>query len=648
MGWQDVCANFHRAHPDSCAHCIESDTELTAGIAPEEFRLYKCKNNMWDAATPIMIGGQHVGNLFTGQFFFGDEDPPDYDLFRAQARRYGFDEAAYLAALERVPRLTRADVDAGLAFLRKLGQMLSLLSYSNIKLARSVAARERLTDSLSRTQQIAQLGSWERESGKEQLTWSDEVYRMFGLQPGELRATHTGFLDVVHPDDRAAVDAAYAESVRSGRPYEIAHRIVKRDTGEVRWVHEKCEHIQDADGRVVRSIGMVQDITERKRVEEQRRHTQKLESVGLLAGGIAHDFNNLLVGIIGNASLAEDMMPHGSAAVENLRRIVKAGEQAAHLTRQMLAYAGKGRFLFQPVNLPALVRDAYPLLHSAVSRKIALQLRLDPDMAPVMSDPSQMQQVLMNLVVNAGEAIGDNLGSIVVSTGETAVDAEFAAQHLSGWAVEPGPHVFLEVRDSGCGMDGETQARIFDPFYSTKFQGRGLGLAAVAGIVRSHKGGIEVMSAPGAGAAIRVLLPAMALKATRSLPVGVSKEDVRGEGTVLVVDDEEIVRELARRSLERHGYKVLVAENGQAAIDILRENAGRIGVVLLDMSMPGMSGEETLPHLRSLKPDVAVLVSSGYSEAETLRMFQGSRISGFIQKPYTVQQLAKKIKLLMA
>ncbi len=276
VGWQTICTKFHRVHPETCRYCIESDTQLTVGVAPGEFRLYKCKNHMWDIATPLMVAGQHVGNLFSGQFFFDDE-PLERELFRSQAQRYGFDEQEYLAALEAVPRLSRESVDLGMAFLTKLARMISQLSYGNIQLACSLAEHDRLMESLrrgrerlNRAQEIAHLGSWELDLTSNELTWSDEVYRIFGLQPQEFGATYEAFLERVHPDDRAAVDAAYAGSLRENRDtYEIDHRVIRKDTGEIRVVHEKCEHFRDASGQIIRSVGMVHDITERKQAEEQ-------------------------------------------------------------------------------------------------------------------------------------------------------------------------------------------------------------------------------------------------------------------------------------------------------------------------------------------------------------------------------------------
>lgn len=280
VGWQDICTRFHRVHPETCRHCIESDTQLSADLAPGQCRLYRCKNNMWDIATPLLVGDHHVGNLFSGQFFFEDE-PVDRELFRSQAQRYGFDEREYLAALDAVPRLGRDAVDTGMTFLTKLARMLSQLSFSNAQLAHSLEERGMLMESLqenrerlNRAQEIAHLGSWELDLSTGVLTWSDEVYRLFGLKPQEFEATYEAFLNAVHPDDRATVDAAYSASVREGRSsYEIEHRIVRSETGEIRWVREKCQHVKDEAGKVILSRGMVLDITSRKRQEQ---HLQRL------------------------------------------------------------------------------------------------------------------------------------------------------------------------------------------------------------------------------------------------------------------------------------------------------------------------------------------------------------------------------------
>ena len=396
-----------------------------------------------------------------------------------------------------------------------------------------------------------------------------------------------------------------------------------------------------------RGIGIVGvEVTEVKKAEERFWQAQKLESLGLLAGGVAHDFNNLLVGVIGNASLALEMLPAGHPATELVQGVMKTGEQAAHLTRQMLAYSGKGRFLMEALDISAVVRDISGLVRPSISKKIALHLDLEHELPPIEADRGQLQQVLMNLAINAAEAIGSHDGLIAIRTGVEIVDRGYLRLHPEAAELRPGEYVVLEVRDTGCGVDEGVKARIFDPFFSTKFTGRGLGLAAVAGIVRGHKGAIVVSSAPGKGSSFTVLFPPAARPAEQRPTVAPSA--VPGSGVVLVVDDERVVREMAKKALERHGYTVLAADGAVAAIDIFKRHPGDIALVVLDLSMPGMTGEEALPELRKIRPEVKVLVSSGYSEAEAMTLFQGQRVSGFIQKPYTSAILAEKVRLALA
>src|SRR6202142_2977132 len=298
------------------------------------------------------------------------------------------------------------------------------------------------------------------------------------------------------------------------------------------------------------ALALITDITDRKKAEEHFRQAQKLESIGMLAGGIAHDFNNLLVGVIGNASLAQDVLPPGSPAGELLERAVRTGEQAAHLTRQLLAYAGKGQFMVEPLNLSDLIPEMTGLVQPSISKKIALHLALDPDLPAIEADRGHMQQVFMNLVLNAAEAMGSDAGMISVKTRVQGVDESYIRRNLET-ELSPGRYVILEVRDTGCGMDDATRARIFDPFFSTKFQGRGLGLAAVAGIVRGHKGAITVSSVPGQGACFTVLFPA-AEGAAAVAQVAAQNAALIGTGTILGVDDEPRVRDLAKRAVEGH------------------------------------------------------------------------------------------------
>ena len=521
-----------------------------------------------------------------------------------------------------------------------------------------ITERKRSEQSLARAAEqhrvaleAALLGAWEYRFDTGVVFWDDCCRNLFGLVAGG-QIEYSQAIACIHAEDRAGVDEAVRQAIAgvAGGAYHREFRVVWPDVS-VHWVTAHGRAYFDGEGdsrRAVRFIGVTMDTTERKRAEESLRQAQKLESLGLLAGGVAHDFNNLLTTVIGNASLAEEMLPPENPAVEILRCVIDAGEKAAHLTRQMLAYAGKGRFVLKAVSLPRLVQETGALVQSSVSKNITFHIHAASDTPAVESDPSQMQQVIMNLILNAAESLDGNSGTVSIATGEVTLDIARVREGLDGWAVEPGRYAFIEVRDTGCGMDAATRERIFDPFFTTKFQGRGLGLAAVAGIVRAHRGGIELTTTPGAGSTFRVLLPAMVPPVAVSVPAAPRGEDLRSQNTVLFVDDEQGVRKFAKLALNRHGFDVLLAGSGQEAIDAIGSGGDRIRLVVLDLTMPGMNGEETLSHLQHLRPELDVIISSGYAEAGVLPLFKGSRIAGFLQKPYTAQQLARKIETLLA
>ena len=400
-----------------------------------------------------------------------------------------------------------------------------------------------------------------------------------------------------------------------------------------RHIHASYMPDRAPDGSVRGFAVLVEDITDRKAIEKHLSDQQKMEGIAMLAGGIAHDFNNLLVGVIGNASLLQDMLPRHDPAQEFLEQIVTAGEVAAHLTKQMLAYSGRGKFVLEQIDLSAVARQMVEMLRASISsKKIAVNLELEAALPPVEADRGQMEQVLMNLVFNAAEAIGDEPGVLTVRTASRRIDAPRVPESGVG-SLRAGTYVALEVRDTGCGMDEATRARIFEPFFTTKFTGRGLGLPAVSGIVRGHNGALEVATAPGKGSRFAALFPAMA-------------EETRA--CVLVVDGEEMVRTTARRCLERFGYRVLLAGGDAEAAALLEEHGNRIALVILDVGMPGKSGSETLAALLRVRPDVEVMVSSGYPEKEVFGGFSGLPIRGFLQKPFTSEQFQAKVAAALA
>ena len=385
---------------------------------------------------------------------------------------------------------------------------------------------------------------------------------------------------------------------------------------------------------------IIEDVTERRRAEAALLHTQKLESLGVLAGGIAHDFNNLLVSVMGNASLALSETGATAPIRAHLEGIETAAERASDLTRQLLAYAGKGKFVVEALNLTTLVEEMTHLLDVSMHKTVMMRFDLAHDVPPVEADAVQLRQIIMNLVINASDAIGEHDGVITIRTGaKNGADCATNGTTMHGALTETETYVYLQVADTGGGMDAETVARIFDPFFTTKFTGRGLGLAAVLGIVRGHKGAVTVESEPGRGAVFTVYFPRTAAVVPEPSAPERPLEPAPCTGTILVVDDDADVAAVARQMLEHAGFAVVTAADGLEALDVFDELVDEIGAVLLDMTMPRMSGEETFLELRRRREDLPVILSTGFSEQEAMARFAGQDLAGFVQKPYRSRAL---------
>lgn len=402
--------------------------------------------------------------------------------------------------------------------------------------------------------------------------------------------------------------------------------------------------VWNAAGEIVSLVTTTRDVTERRQTMRAMHRTQKMESLGVLAGGIAHDFNNLLVAMLGQASLAQVHLTPDHPAYPHLHKAVQAADQAAGLTRQLLAYSGGGQFTINALNLNTLIRESIDLLRVALPKQIVLQLVLDDELPLIEADTAQMQQVMMNLIINAAESIGEQPGTILVQTAVYHItDKENNYGRYTNQPLMPGPYVCLHVKDSGSGMTRETLSKIFDPFFSTKFTGRGLGLAAVLGIVRGHQGGLQVLSAPNEGTVFELLFPVSS--ATVEAPtVKPTEVETAVSGLVLVIDDEAAVREAVSDILELEGINVLTAANGDAGIALYQAQAEAINLVLLDLSMPGKSGHDTFEALKQLDPNVRIMLSSGYSEADATRGFTSPPLVGFLQKPYRLDTFLQRLK----
>jgi PAS domain S-box-containing protein len=526
-------------------------------------------------------------------------------------------------------------------------------------IARDVTGRHRaeqaLRESAQRFRELAELlpqAIFETDTRGKFTYMNRHGIELLGLTAADLAAGVTMY-DVVPPQYHHEVAGNFAEAIEGRRP---------RGVGREQHVHSRDGHQLEVvihsnlilrDGAPAGLRGVAIDVTAQKRAEAERQRleakmlqSQKLESLGLLAGGLAHDFNNLLVGILGNAELAITDLARSPQAVRRLERIKRGAQRASELANQMLAYSGKGQTIVERIDLSAAVAELSGLVESGVTRKGRLHFELARDLPPIEADATQVRQVVMNLILNAAEAIGDAPGAIVLRTGVTDATPEALADAWGAEAVAPGRYVFVEVTDTGCGMDEATKPRIFDPFFTTKFTGRGLGLAAVLGIVRQHRGAITVESAPGSGTTFRVLLPA-APSATVVVAPPPRPGEWRGSGTVLVVDDEEEVREVAGDMLRALGFGVRTAANGREALAAMERHGTEVVAVLLDLTMPVMNGAETFPRLRELAPELPIVLASGYGEHDITARLTPTGRAAIVQKPFALETLRRKLRAAM-
>jgi len=460
--------------------------------------------------------------------------------------------------------------------------------------------------------------------------------------------------DLILDEDEALAEGSVAEGVAGNRAYAVEYRIRHAD-GTIRWVTDCGQACYGADGAPLWLDGVVFDVSDRRKAEAERQaldarilHTQKMESLGVMAGGLAHDFNNILMAILGNVDLALMDVPAESPVRTNLVEIERACRRATDLCRQMLSYSGKGRLHVERLDLNVMLRDMESLFAASLPKKVKLQLNLADGLPAVEGDTVQIRQVVTNLVLNAAEAVDERNGTIVVGTAVRHCDRALLGAMWQHEERPEGDYVCIEVTDSGRGMTAETQARMFEPFFTTKFAGRGLGLAAVFGIVRGHRGAIRVQSAPWQGTTVQVFLPLAATDAGGE-PDAPAVATFRAGGVVLLVDDEDAVREAARKHLERLGFEVLPARNGREAMDTFALHRHRIRVILLDLTMPVMDGRATLRELARTNGHVPVIVCSGYSEqAAGLQAAAESGVVGFIEKPYPVSRLIALLNRVLA
>lgn len=523
----------------------------------------------------------------------------------------------------------------------------TLILEMGIDVTEQKQAEEKLRESerrLKEAEELALLGHWELDLTANTLHWSDETYRIFGMDPSKFGASYEAFLGAVHPEDREFVNKAYTESVKNRTDYDVVHRLVMKD-GSVKFVNERCRTYYAPDGTPVRSLGTVSDITRRVMDEEARlkleadlRQTQKLEAVGRLAGGVAHDFNNRLAAIISYAHVLKMKLGHDDERAQIADRIISTSEKAAGLTRSLLSFGRKEPIALKPVDLRKTMESALYLIRRVLMEDIEVVSDSPEGEVVVMADEGQIENMLINLAANAGDAMP---GGGTLGVRNEVLDLDDASAALHGLQ-KAGSYARITVSDNGSGMDKETASRIFEPFFTTKEKGRGtgLGLPIVYGIVKQHGGHISVYSEPGVGTTFKIYLPAAAgtVKADDSSklpPPG-------GTETILLAEDDPDVRRGTRDVLEAFGYKVIEAEDGREAVRKYEEYKGKIDLLMLDVVMRGMNGLEALKAIRKISQGVKAVFMSGY--AQDVLGGSGVGTADVVVKPVMPNVLLQKVR----
>jgi PAS domain S-box-containing protein len=514
---------------------------------------------------------------------------------------------------------------------------------------RDVTDRRRIEEALRRSEERYRLVSratkdvvYDWHIASDAVTWNDGIATVLGYSAHDVRP-QLGWWDAnIHPDDRARVLATLEAAIAGGSASWTGEYRFRRRDGSYAQVQDGGYIVRDDSGEAVRMIGSMQDITSRKQLEEQLRQSQKMDAVGRLAGGIAHDFNNLLTVIKCHSELLLEELAQASSQHEEVRDIQKAAERATALTRQLLAFSRKQLLQPRVIDLNAVVGEVEPMLRRLIGEDIGIATMLDPALGRTMSDPSQLEQLLVNLAVNARDAMPGG-GTLTIETANIDLDDQHELRHA---VAQPGPYVMLVVGDDGCGMDADTRARAFEPFFTTKpaGQGTGLGLSTVYGIVQQSGGYISVQSEPGRGTTFRIYLPRVAAAAAPAPAMPAPAGSTRGSETILLVEDEDAVRALAKRILERQGYRVFEARHGADALRVAEQLDGRIDLVLTDVVMPHMNGRELAERLAAIRPGGAVLFMSGYTDDEIIRRGLLDPEMAFLQKPFTANALARAVR----
>ncbi len=648
-GWRDICTRYHRECPAAQEACERSNRRLVGQLAePGQLVIDPCDNGLVDCATPIVVEGAHIATLATGQVFLGE---PDLDAFRRQAADFGIDEVEYLAAVEEVPVLDEQRLKVITAFLGEMALVISQAGYARLLREGQAAEREKaaaqLADSEQRYRELfegAAEGILVADLETRVLQFANaSACEMFGYTRDELCELP---ISHIHPAEALPEVIAAFEAQARGEKQLASDLPCLRKDGTVFHADISTRPSLIADRPV--NVGFFTDVSERKRAEEERRRLEselavahRMEAIGRLAGGVAHDFNNLLSVIIGFTDIAMARTHDGDPVRTDLQHVADAGQQAASLTRQLLAFSRKQELELEPLDLRDVVSRMERILARTIGEDVDIVCALGTEPCSILGDRGRLEQVIMNLALNARDAMPDG-GKLTLGLARDVLDRD-DAQRIGD--LEPGLHVRLSVADTGVGMDERTQAQIFEPFFTTKEPGKGtgLGLSTVYGTVAQCGGTIRAESAPGEGTTFHILLPSVDETARAGSTAAEDETFARGSGTILVVEDDDAVRNLAGLILTEAGHQVHTAANGGEALLLSEQIDGGVDLLLTDVVMPRMKGPAVADRMAEVYPGVEVLFMSGYTHDLLEARASGDEVQ-FIAKPFTAAELTRKVR----
>ncbi len=634
-GWIDICTRFHRCHPVTQSRCRQSNLYIKAHLHEQDYLAHKCKNGLWEVAVPIYVDDKHLATLFGGQFFYADE-LPDQDFFRRQARECGFEEKAYFAALKAVPVFSRQQVADFMGFFSNVSQRLFRNLLSNMRLQEEIAERKQAEEKLQKAFALLEgllnavpdlIFYKDRESVYQ---GSNKAFLEYAGKTLDTLVGKTDF-DFFPKDVAEFFREKDRQMFEEGKPRRNEEWIEYPDGRRVLLDTLKTPY-HGPDGELLGMIGVSRDNTESRQLEEERIKTANLESISVLAGGIAHDFNNMLAAILGNVSLLKYYGGSDDWIVGVLDNAEEACLRAKKLARQLITFSRGGAPLKEVVELTDILKESTCI--APRGSEVECKLYLVDDLWMVEADTNQLKQAINNLIINACEAMPD--GGIVEIRAENVRDC--ACEKETGRDCNC---VKISILDEGYGIDNEIINKIFDPYFTTRETGSGLGLTTAYSIIRKHGGSLVVKSEPGIGSAFTFYLPAVKPELLEKKPEEQQPEQISSK--VLVMDDEEAVRKVVQRMLEFKGHKVRATSNGEDAIRIYSEamDSGKpFDAVLLDLTVPqGMGGQQTAARLLEIDPKVRLIASTGYADDPVVTEFSKYGFHGAISKPYNIAEL---------